>query len=79
MTAIEGIEDRAWVSNNCYYDCAHAAALEDWVTAILQDSPLRYDGSEGVKDLAATIATIKSADDDAPVVLADVPSGWTAY
>ena len=79
VTAIEGNEDRVWVSNNCYYDCAHAAALKDWVAAILQDSPLRYDGSEGVKDLAATIATIKSAYDDAPVLLADVPSEWTAY
>ena len=34
---------------------------------------------DGLADLTATLATIKSAIDGTPIALADVPEDWTAY
>ena len=71
--------DRVWLSNNNYYDSSHQAALEHWVDSILAGEPVRYSGEDGRIELAATLATIKSADEQRTIRPDDVPLNWTAY
>jgi len=71
--------DRSWRSNNCYYDRAHAHALISFADAVLDGKPLCYDGRDGQRDLAATLATIQSAIEGRAVLLDSVPQDWTAY
>jgi predicted dehydrogenase len=71
--------DRVWLSNNNYYDSSHQAALQHWVDSILAGNPVRYSGEEGRLDLAATLATIKSADECRTMTPEEVPLDWTAY
>ena len=72
-------DDRVWVSNNNYYDASHQAALEHWVDSILAGEPVRYSGEDGRLELAATLATIKSAEERRTIRPDDVPLDWTAY
>jgi predicted dehydrogenase len=72
-------EDRAWLSNVNYYDRAHANALQHFTDSVLGSTTPRYDGEDGAADIATTLASIKSAIDGAPVRVADLPPGWTAY
>jgi predicted dehydrogenase len=71
--------DRSWVANNSYYDEAHIATLSQFATSVLEDSLLEYDGREAMKDLAATLATIRSAAEGHAVQVADMPDEWKAY
>ncbi len=71
--------DRVWLSNNSYYDAAHQAALQHWVDSVLAGTPVRYSGEDGRSELAATLATIKSAEERRSVSSSDVPADWTAY
>jgi predicted dehydrogenase len=71
--------DRVWVSNNNYYDASHRAALQHWADSILSGEPTRYSGEDGRSELAATLATIMSADERRSISPADVPLEWTAY
>ncbi len=71
--------DRVWISNNNYYDTSHRAALQHWVDSVLAGESVRYSGEDGRAELAATLATIKSAEERRTVVPAEVPVGWTAY
>ena len=72
-------EDRAWLSNVNYYDRAHANALQHFTDSVLDSTAPRYGGGDGAADIAATLASIKSAIDGAPVRVADLPLDWTAY
>lgn len=71
--------DRVWQSNNNYYDASHSAALEHWAESILNGKPVRYSGEDGALELAATLATIKSAEEQRTVDPSDVPHDWKAY
>lgn len=71
--------DRVWVSNNNYYDASHQTALQHWVDSIQAGKPVRYSGGDGRDELAATLATLKSAMDSRSVSPADVSASWTAY
>ena len=71
--------DRSWVSNVAYYDRAHQNALAHFVDSVLDGTPVRYDGREGTRDMAATLATIKSAVEGRAVSPTDVPDDWTAF
>jgi predicted dehydrogenase len=71
--------DRVWISNNNYYDASHEAALRHWIDSILAGDPVRYSGEDGRSELAATLATIMSADERRTIAPADVPAAWTAY
>ena len=71
--------DRVWISNNNYYDASHQAALRHWTGSILAGSPVRYSGEDGRLELAATLATIMSANERRTIAPADVPAEWTAY
>jgi predicted dehydrogenase len=71
--------DRVWESNNNYYDASHQAALEHWVDSILTGEPVRYSGEDGRTELAATLATIMSAEERRSVAPGDMPLDWTAY
>ena len=71
--------DRVWASNNNYYDASHQAALQHWVGSILTGNPVRYSGEDGRSELAATLATIMSANERRTIAPADVPAEWTAY
>ncbi|MCH2126922.1 MAG: Gfo/Idh/MocA family oxidoreductase [Pirellulaceae bacterium] len=71
--------DRSWYSNNSYYDQAHTTSLSHFAHSILHQTRLRYDGHDGAQDLAATLATIKSAIEGRWVALTDIPEHWTAY
>jgi predicted dehydrogenase len=71
--------DRVWLSNNNYYDASHQAALEHWVDSILEGTAVRYSGVDGRSELAATLATIMSAEEKRSIAPADVPVEWTAY
>ena len=77
--AIDEGPDRSWISNNSYYDRAHTNTLEHFAGAILDGSDLLYDGRDGMRDLSATLATIKSAIEEVPVSVADVDDRWRAY
>jgi len=72
-------DDRSWTSNNSYYDRAHGNALRNFACTVLDGMPPRYTPEDGLADLTATLATIKSAIDGTPIALADVPEDWTAY
>ena len=41
--------------------------------------PLEYAGHQAMKDLAATLATIRSAIEGRAVEVAKMPDGWKAY
>jgi hypothetical protein len=71
--------DRVWQSNVNYYDQSHANALQHFVDSSLNRSTPRYDGIEGLKDLTATLAALKSAIDGQPIALSDVADEWTAF
>ncbi len=71
--------DRVWLSNNNYYDASHQAAIEHWVDSIIAGRAVRYSGEDGRSELAATLATIKSAEECRSVAPGDVPDDWTAY
>jgi len=71
--------DRVWQSNNSYYDASHQAAIEHWVDSVAAGVPVRYSGVDGRAELAATLATIMSAEERRSIVPADVPADWTAY
>lgn len=71
--------DRVWVSNNNYYDASHQAALQHWVDSIQKRTPVRYSGEDGRVELAATLATLKSALETQTVSPDEVPTNWTAY
>jgi|TARA_B100000959_G_scaffold279264_1_gene339098 predicted dehydrogenase len=72
-------EDRSWASNNSYYDRAHGNTLSHFADTVLDGTRSFYTPEDGMADLTATLATIKSAVDGTPVALADVPDDWTAY
>ena len=71
--------DRVWLSNNNYYDASHQAAIEHWVDSVVAGRAVRYSGEDGRLELAATLATIKSAEERRSVAPSDVPEDWTAY
>jgi predicted dehydrogenase len=71
--------DRVWMSNNNYYDASHQAALQHWVDSILAGESVRYSGEDGRSELAATLATIQSAEEGRTITPDDVPGDWTAY
>ena len=71
--------DRSWLSNVAYYDRAHRNALAHFVDSVLDGTPPRYDGKAGALDIAATLATIKSAMEGRAISPADVRDGWTAF
>ena len=71
--------DRVWVSNNNYYDASHQAALQHWVDSVLSGERIRYSGEDGRVELAATLATIMSANERRTVAPGDVPLELTAY
>ena len=53
--------------------------LAEFADAVLDGKPLCYDGRDGQRDLAATLATIQSAIEGRAVLLDSVPQDWTAY
>ena len=71
--------DRSWLSNVAYYDRAHRNALAHFVDSVLDGTHPRYDGEDGMRDIAATLATIRSAIEGRAVSPADVPDDWTAF
>ncbi len=71
--------DRVWESNNNYYDASHQAALEHWVDSVIAGEAVRYSGEDGRFELAATLATIMSAEERRSIAPAEVPAEWTAY
>jgi len=71
--------DRSWQSNVAYYDRAHQNTLAHFVDSVLDGTAPRYDGEDGTRDIAATLATIKSAIEGQAVSLTDVPDDWTAF
>jgi predicted dehydrogenase len=76
---LEDGPDRSWVGNNSYYDEAHIATLSQFAAAVLEDSPLEYDGREALKDLAATLATIRSATEGSAIEVSRMPDDWKAH
>lgn len=72
-------DDRVWLSNNNYYDDSHQAAIEHWVDSVVAGESVRYSGEDGRTELAATLATIKSAEERRSIAPNDVPEDWTAY
>ena len=71
--------DRVWLSNNNYYDASHQAALEHWVDSVIAGEAVRYSGEDGRSELASTLATIMSAEEQRTIAPVDVPAEWTAY
>lgn len=71
--------DRVWVSNNNYYDSSHRAAVQHCVDSVLAGMPVRYSGEDGRAELAATLASIMSAEAGRAVSPGEVPPDWTAY
>lgn len=71
--------DRSWISNNSYYDQAHTHTLEHFASAILNDTDFAYTAKDGLHDLAATLATIRSAMEGRPQIVRELDDGWCAY
>ena len=71
--------DRVWISNNNYYDASHRSALQHWTDSVLAGNKVRYSGEDGRSELAATLATIMSANERRTIAPAEVPLEWTAY
>ena len=75
---IEEPADRAWQSNNSYYDQAHRHTLTEFAAACLEDRTPSYSPLDAVHDLSATLATIRSASENIVVQVADVDDDWRA-
>ena len=72
-------DDRVWQSNNNYYDASHQAALDHWITSIVDGRSVRYSGRDGLIDLKCTLVTIKSAEERRTVLPGELERNWTAY
>ena len=72
-------DDRAWQSNNNYYDASHQTALNYWIVSIIEVKPVRYSAEEGRIDIASALATIKSAKERRSVSPIEIEENWTAY
>ena len=71
--------DRSWVSNNSYYDEAHRNAWNHFADAVINESPLEYDGASGMEDLTATLATIQSAVRGRATDVSSIADDWQAW
>jgi len=71
--------DRIWKSDVSYYDQAHANEAMHFVDCILHGTRPRYGGEEGIREIATTLAAIKSAVDGRSVRVSEIGDDFTAY
>ena len=68
--------DRVWASEISYYGQGHVNQVHHLIDAILQNSPVRYDGVRAVR---CTLAAIRSAQEGRPISMAEVKESYRAY
>jgi len=71
--------DDVWQSDICYYSQGHINQVHHLIDCVLQDTPPRYGGEDGVHAVQCTLATIRSAREGRPVLLKEIEPGYTAY
>ena len=71
--------DDVWESEICYYSQGHINQVHHLIDCILQDTPPRYTGEDGVHAVQCTLATIRSAREGCPVKVNEIEPEYTAY
>jgi predicted dehydrogenase len=71
--------DDIWDSDICYYSQGHVHQIHHLLESILEDAPLRYDGSDGVRAVRCTLAVIRSAEEGRPVHIDEIEPQDTAF
>lgn len=71
--------DDVWQSDICYYSQGHINQVHHLIDCILQDTPPRYTGEDGVHAVQCTLATIRSAREGRPVRIDEIGADYTAY
>ena len=75
---IDETPDRAWQSNNNYYDQAHQNTLSEFAAACIEKRAPAYSAADGLHDLTATLAVIRSASEGRAITLAQMQDDWRA-
>jgi len=71
--------DRIWQSEVSYYDQAHVNEVTQFIDCILHGSEPRYGGKDGIREVAATLAAIRSAAEGRSVRVDEISDDFTAY
>jgi predicted dehydrogenase len=71
--------DEVWQSEVCYYSQGHINQVHHFVDSLLAGRAPRYDGRRGVRAVQCTLAAIRSAGENRPVRVADIPEEFSAY
>jgi len=71
--------DRFWESEVSYYDLAHVNQVKDFIDDVVHGKKNRYNGSDGTREVKLTLAAIKSAEEDRPILVDEIPDDYTAY
>lgn len=71
--------DAVWESDINYYPRGHINQVHHLINSILQDTPPRYAGEDGMEAVRCTLATIRSAQEGRPVTVEEISPEYTAY
>jgi predicted dehydrogenase len=71
--------DEIWDSDICYYSQGHIHQVHHLLDSIVQDTPPRYDGTDGVRAVSCTLAVIRSAQEGRPVRIDEIEPRYTAF
>ena len=71
--------DAVWESDINYYPRGHINHVHHLIDSILQDTPPRYGGEDGMEAVRCTLATIRSAQEGRPVKVEEISPEYTAY
>jgi predicted dehydrogenase len=76
---LEEGSDAVWESDINYYPRGHINQVHHLIDSILQDTPPRYGGEDGMEAVRCTLATIRSAQEGRPVAVEEISPEYTAY
>ena len=71
--------DDLWASDISYYGQGHVNQVHHLIDCIIKDEAPRYTGTDGVRAVQCTLATIRSAQEGRPVRVDEITPDYTAF
>ena len=71
--------DDIWISEISYYSKGHINQVMHFIDCILESKEPVYTGEDGIRAIASTLATIKSAEEERPVQIHEIDDNYRAY